>query len=164
MRLLSSSHDVPHFRFREPVRVGDVTRAVSDYEIFDTWRKGPAAVIRLFERVFGTFVLYGPPTPDQQQRTIDDLSQHIARLKGQVEKLKAENSTLVSDNVRLLRRNHELEARITKDSHNSSRPPSSDPSACKRTKSLRRRAAKHRAGRSVIKATRARSQTSRRAS
>ncbi len=53
---------------------GVAGRAVSDYEIFDTWRKGPAAVIRLFERVFGTLVLYGAPTPDQQHRTIDDLS------------------------------------------------------------------------------------------
>ncbi len=121
---------------------GVAGRAVSDYEIFDTWRKGPAAVIRLFERVFGTLVLYGAPTPDQQHRTIDDLSLHIARLQGQVEKLKAENSTLVFDNVRLRRRNHELEACITKDSHNSSRPPSSDPLAHKRTKSLRERSGK----------------------
>ncbi len=43
-----------------------------------------------------------------------------------------------SDNHRLLRRNAELEARVTKDSHNSSRPPSTDPPWRKRTKSLRR--------------------------
>lgn len=42
-------------------------RAVSDYEIFDTWRPGPAATIRLFERVFGTVALYGPPPPDHLQ-------------------------------------------------------------------------------------------------
>ncbi len=116
---------------------GAAKRAVSDYEIFDTWRKGTAAVIRLFERILGTLALYGPPPPDQQQRMIDDLSRDIARLHGQVERLKAENSTLVSENVRLLRRNHELETHITKDSHNSSRPPSTDHPALKRTRSLR---------------------------
>ena len=99
---------------------GAAKRAVSDYEIFETWRKGPAAVIRLFERIFGTLALYGAPPLDQQQRMINDLSQHIAQLQGQVEKLKVERSTLASENVRLLRRNHELEAHIIKDSHNSS--------------------------------------------
>jgi cell division protein FtsB len=81
---------------------GEVKRAVSDYEIFQTWQAGPAAVIRLFERVFGTLALYGAPPPDQQQYSIELLSQQIAGLQGHVEKLKAENSALVSENVRQL--------------------------------------------------------------
>lgn len=112
-------------------------RAVSDYEIFKTWQHGPAATIRLFERVFGTVALYGPPPPDHLQQSIDYLSQQVDRLTAQVERLKEEHSKLTYENVQLRRRNQELEARITKDSHNSSRPPSTDPPARKRTKSLR---------------------------
>lgn len=50
------------------------------------------------------------------------------------------------ENHRLRRRNLELEALISKDSHNSSRPPSSDPPWAKRTKSLRRPSGKLRGG------------------
>jgi len=112
-------------------------RAVSDYEIFKTWQHGPAATIRLFERVFGTVALYGPPAPDHLQQSIDYLSQKVDRLNAQITRLNEERSKLTYENVQLRRRNQELEAQISKDSHNSSRPPSSDPLARKRTKSLR---------------------------
>jgi transposase len=73
-----------------------------------------------------------------QQRTIESLSEEIDRLQSQVARLKDELRETRSDNHRLLRRNAELEALSTKDSHNSSRPPSTDPAWSKRTKSLRR--------------------------
>src|SRR5260221_10205012 len=44
--------------------------------------------------------------------------------------------------VRLLARVQELEARLAKDSHNSSKPPASDPLGCQRPRSQRRRSGK----------------------
>ena len=72
-----------------------------------------------------------------QQRQIDDLSEHIGRLHAQLEKLQAEVSELHQRNFRLQHRNSELEVLLTKDSHNSSRPPSTDPVWAKRTSNLR---------------------------
>ena len=110
----------------------------TSYEIYQTYLRGPAAVIRLFEQALGTQAIYGPPDPDMQQRTIESLSEDIGRLKHQIARLQEELRETRSDNHRLRRRNAELEAVITKDSHNSSRPPSTDPPWSKRTKSLRR--------------------------
>lgn len=110
----------------------------TSYEIYQTYLRGPAAVIRLFEQALGTQAIYGPPDPDMQQRTIECLSDEIGRLKNQLLNLKQELNELCGENHRLRRRNSELEALGGKDSHNSSRPPSSDPPWKKRTKSLRR--------------------------
>jgi hypothetical protein len=73
-----------------------------------------------------------------QQRTIDALSEDIGRLKHQVLRLKAALGEARGEVDWLRRRNTELEQLVTKDSHNSSRPPSTDPPWAKRTKSLRR--------------------------
>lgn len=73
-----------------------------------------------------------------QQHTIDELSEKIGRLQGRYERLQAEVSDLQGHILRLQRRNAELEALVAKDSHNSSRPPSTDPPWAKRTRSLRR--------------------------
>jgi transposase len=110
----------------------------TSYEIYQTYLRGPAAVIRLFEQALGTQTIYGLPSPDMQQRTIDDLSEEVGRLQHQIARLKQELHETRADNHRLLRRNAELETLGTKDSHNSSRPPSTDPPWSKRTKSLRR--------------------------
>lgn len=118
----------------------------TSYEIYQTYLRGPAAVIRLFEQALGTQAIYGPPPPDMQQRTIDALSEEIARRDDQIARLQQELSELRGENHRLRRRNLELEAFISKDSHNSSRPPSSDPAWAKRTKSLRRPSGKLRGG------------------
>jgi hypothetical protein len=108
------------------------------YESYQTYLRGPAAVIHLFEQSLGTQAIYGTPAPDMQQRTIESLSEQIDRLQSQIARLKQELRETRSDNHRLLRRNAELEVLSTKDSHNSSRPPSTDPPWAKRTKSLRR--------------------------
>jgi len=110
----------------------------TSYEIYQTYLRGPAAVIRLFEQALGTQAIYGAPDPDMQQRTIESLSQDIGRLQSQIARLQEQLRETRSDNHRLRRRNAELEAVITKDSHNSSRPPSSDPPWSKRNRSLRR--------------------------
>lgn len=108
------------------------------WQIYQAYLRGPSALLRLFEAAFGRQALYGPPDPDMQQREIDALSEHIGQLKAQIEKLQAEVSQLHYRNFQLQRRNAELEALVAKDSHNSSRPPSTDPPWAKRTKSLRR--------------------------
>jgi transposase len=110
----------------------------TSYEIYQTYLRGPVAVLRLFEQALGTQAIYGPPDSDMQQRAIEDLSQEIDRLKHQITYLKQELRETRSDNHRLRRRNAELEALVSKDSHNSSRPPSTDPPWAKRTRSLRR--------------------------
>jgi len=118
----------------------------TSYEIYQTYLRGPAAVLRLFEQSLGTQAIYGRPAPDMQQRTIESLSQEVGRLQHQIARLKQELREARSDNHRLRRRNTELEALIGKDSHNSSRPPSTDPPWAKRTKSLRRPAGRRPGG------------------
>lgn len=108
------------------------------WRIYQAYLCGPASLIKLFEEAFSRQALYGPPDPDQQQRTIDALSNEIGRLKAQVGRLQAQVGELRGHNFRLLRRNAELEALVARDSHNSSRPPSTDPPWAKRTKNLRR--------------------------
>jgi transposase len=108
------------------------------FEIYETYQRGPTAVLRLFEEALGTRAIYGPPDPDTQQRTIDSLSDEIGRLKRQVSRLKAALGEARGEVGWLRRRHAELEKLVTKDSHNSSRPPSTDPPWAKRTKSLRR--------------------------
>ena len=57
------------------------------FEIYETYQRGPAAVLRLFEEALGTQAIYGPPPPDTQQRTIDSLSEDIGRLQRQISRL-----------------------------------------------------------------------------
>jgi transposase len=116
------------------------------FEIYETYQRGPAAVLRLFEEALGTRAIYGPPDPVTQQRTIDALSEDIGRLKRQISRLKAALGEARGEVVWLRRRNTELEKLVTKDSHNSSRPPSSDPPWVKRTRSLRRPSGKRLGG------------------
>ena len=108
------------------------------WQIYQADLRGPSALFQLFEDAFGRLALHGDPDPDMQQREINALSEQIARLKVQIERLQAEVSQRHGRNFRLGRRNSEPEALCAKDSHNSSRPPSTDPPWAKRTKSLRR--------------------------
>ena len=108
------------------------------WQLYQAYLRGPGALFQLFEDAFGRLALHDQPDPDMQQRQIEALSEHIARLKAQIERLQAGVRELHGQNFRLRRRNAELEALFAKDSHNSSRPPSTDPPWAKRTKSLRR--------------------------
>ena len=96
-------------------------------EIYQHYHRGPVAVLRLFERVFESVSLYGSPDLDQQERSLRLMSEEVGRLKSQIENQGAEISQLRQRNFELERRNSELESNLVKDSHNSSRPPSTDP-------------------------------------
>lgn len=119
---------------------------LTPYQIYQTYLQGAGAVIRLFEQTFGTVALYGPPSPDLQQRTIESQAEELDRLKARISQLEDELRAAQQDHHRLRRRNAELEALISRDSHNSSRPPSSDRPWAKRTKSLRRPSGKRAGG------------------
>ena len=111
--------------------------ATSIQEIYQHYHRGPVAVLRLFERVFESVSLYGSPSEDQQERSLRLMSEEVDRLKAQIENQDVEIGRLRQRNYELERRNSELESNLVKDSHNSSRPPSTDPPWGKRTKSLR---------------------------
>lgn len=119
---------------------------LNPYQIYQTYLRGPAAILRLFEQTCGTSVFCGPPAPDLDQRTISAQAAEIAQLKARVGALESQLWEAHQDTHRLRRRTAELERLISKDSHNSSRPPSSDPPWRKRTKSLRRPSGKLRGG------------------
>ena len=106
-------------------------------EIYQHYHRGPLAVLRLFERVFESVSLYGSPDADQQERSLRLMSEEVDRLKTQIENQQDQIRHLRQRNFELERRNSELESNLVKDSHNSSRPPSTDPPWGKRTKSLR---------------------------
>jgi len=76
------------------------------------------------------------------EERIAALEAENAALRAQV----AEAAALRAQVQELLSQNQELQARLAKDSHNSSKPPSSDPVARKRPRSQRRRSGKRPGG------------------
>ncbi len=67
--------------------------------------------------------------------------ERIVELEALVARQQLQNEQLLAVNAELRARVQELEARLAKDSHNSSKPPSSD-GLRRQTKSLRRRSGK----------------------
>lgn len=115
--------------------------------IFDAWREGPAACIRLFERTFGKSAVWEPPTPHELEHTVECLSAQTARLQERISRLAAELGKERHHSFVAERRVQELAARLAKNSTNSSRPPSSDPPEVqKRTRSLRQSSGKKTGG------------------
>jgi transposase len=60
------------------------------------------------------------------EERITQLKKELAEERAKTARLQAENEQLHSSMERLQRRLQEVEARLAKDSHNSSKPPSSD--------------------------------------
>lgn len=115
--------------------------------IYDTCLKGPAAVIRLFEQAFGKFAVWEPPTAHQLEESVAALAAQVDRLQERLSRLEAELGTERHRCFVAERRVQELDARLAKNSTNSSRPPSSDPPSVKqRTRSLRQQTGKRAGG------------------
>src|SRR6516162_7161693 len=69
-------------------------------------------------------------------------AERIAELEVRNAALRADNDALRTHIEELVTQVQELQARLAKDSHNSSKPPSSDPLGRKRPRSQRRRSGK----------------------
>src|SRR5260370_8843783 len=69
-------------------------------------------------------------------------AEEIAAQRADNDALRAHNVALVGQVQELVAQVQELQARLAKDSHNSSKPPSSDPLGRKRPRSQRRRSGK----------------------
>ena len=76
-----------------------------------------------------------------QEEQIEQLQRENGKLRQENAQLRAENQQLREQVGQLGTRLHELEGRVSKDSHNSSKPPSTDGYA-KKTRSLRQKSGK----------------------
>lgn len=107
--------------------------------IYQNFLRGPDVLCQLLEERLGEPSV--PLTPPQQELTIQAQAERIGSLQRQVEQLQEELRQQQYRNAQLTRRIVELEGQLAapaKDSHNSHRPPATDPPACKRTRSLHR--------------------------
>jgi cell division protein FtsB len=80
-----------------------------------------------------SIVLISDFSHEKQVALVGDLLERLPRVESLVQQLQAENTSLRAENIRLCAENtslstriKELTDRLNKDSHNSSKPPSSD--------------------------------------
>jgi transposase len=109
--------------------------------IYAAYPNGPEAVIEALIQCLRQAASEAAPATLDWQVLSEACGLQIEQRQHQVANLQARLSELSQQNQRLIRRLAELEDQVslpTKDSHNSSKPPSSELPPCKRTRSLRR--------------------------
>lgn len=114
-------------------------------QLYELYYQGPGPMLDYIEALLGQLADFERIYGAQQQRIIEAQRQYNEKLSQQLKRAKEKLWRQESLNYQLKRRIAELEAAaVTKDSHNSSLPPSTDgpaakaANAIKRTRSLRR--------------------------
>jgi transposase len=115
------------------------------YQLYQLYEEGREPTVRLIESLLDYIEELRHDPHHRQQRRIADLSERIKKLQSKLQQAGQKLEKQLCINYELKRRIAELEAAaVTKDSHNSSLPPSQDPpaaraaNAIRRTRSLRR--------------------------
>lgn len=115
------------------------------HQLYQLYEEGREPTVRLIESLLDYIEELKHDPHNRRQRHITDLSDHIAKLRARLERVKQKLVRQECLNYELKRRIAELEAAaVLRDSHNSSLPPALDPPAAKaanairRTRSLRR--------------------------
>jgi transposase len=107
-------------------------------QLYELYWQGPDVVVRLIEDLYEHIAATEPPEVRTLRLTVDSQLGVIKRLQGSLKRLGQKLAHQECLNYALKRRLSELGARVGKDSHNSSLPPSADPPSVRRTRSLRR--------------------------
>jgi len=112
---------------------------LSRRQLYELYWEGPDSVIRHVESLYDYISASEPPAVVSLRRTVASQLEVIKKLQARVKRLRhqLEHQQCLSHQLRL--RLSELGSAVGKDSHNSSLPPSTDPPAARRTRSLRRR-------------------------
>ena len=115
-------------------------------QLYALYDEGPEAVVRLVEQLYDYLSAAEPPVVRYQRQTIDAQREAIGKLQSRLKRVEQELARQRCLNHALKRRLAELGTHLGKDSHNSSLPPSTDPPAARRTRSLRRRTGREAGG------------------
>lgn len=115
-------------------------------QLYELYWQGPEVVVRLIEDLYEHIAATESPEVRALWLTVASQRAAINRLQRRVKRLDERLAHEQCRNCALKRRLAELGSLVGKDSHNSSRPPSSDPPSLRRTSSLRRRTGKQAGG------------------
>jgi transposase len=108
-------------------------------QLYELYYQGPAPTLNYIEALLAQLADFERIYGQQQQRIIEAQRQYNEKLAQQLKRAKEKLWRQESLNYQLKRRIAELEAAaVTKDSHNSSLPPSTDGPAAKAANSIRR--------------------------
>ena len=108
-------------------------------QLYELYWEDPDAVVRLIEDLYEHIAASEPPEVRSLRLTVDSQLAVIRSLQGRLKRVELKLAHEQCLNCELKRRLAELGSLVGKDSHNSSRPPSTDPPGVRRTRSLRRR-------------------------
>lgn len=111
-------------------------------QLYSLYREGPDSIIRHVESLYDYISASEPPVVVSLRRSVPSQPEVIKKLQARVKRLRRQLVHQQWLNHQLWRRLSELGPAVAKDSHNSSLPPSSDPPAVRRTRSLRRSTAR----------------------